>query len=101
MDYFVAQNAASSLPHSQYPPSGLLLTESYRLLNGPSQFLLQCIESLVGWQIETVETGVRFWQCGLVLCLFDSEASRSITTLEILEAVDWNARGTSGELKQT
>ena len=41
------------------------------------------------------------WQSVDLTSLLDCESSRPITTLQILEAVDWNTTGAGSELKQS
>src|ERR1700737_4893893 len=42
-----------------------------------------------------------FWQIVNLPCFFDSKASRSITSLKVLEAVDWDTGGACGKLEET
>jgi hypothetical protein len=43
---------------------------------------------------------VTLWKSIDLTSLLDSESSRPITALQVLEAIDWNSAGTSGELQQ-
>lgn len=79
----------------------LFLSESERLLYRDGHLVLQGVVGLVRRQIQTVEAGVRLRQSHRVTRLLDGEPSGAIRTLQILEAVDGDTRGTRGELQQT
>lgn len=70
-----------------------------RVYSRNRQLLLQGLVALVSRKIDSVETGVRLWQLVDLASLFNGEPSWSIGSLQVLESVDWDSRGTSGELQ--
>ena len=83
------------------PDANLLLSETDGLLDGPEELALQRVESLVRWQVEPVEARVTLRQLRLLARLLDSEATRSIGALQILEAVDGDTGSAGRELQET
>jgi hypothetical protein len=78
----------------------LLLSEADRLLDSPRELLCEHFVGLVRRQIQTVEARMRLGELRLFAGLLDSEATGSVGTLEILETVDGDTRGTCGELQE-
>ena len=69
-------------------------------LYGPRQLLLQRLIILVRWQVNAVEARMTLWQLVGITRLLDSEPSRPIRALQVLEAVNRNPRRTRRELQQ-
>jgi hypothetical protein len=78
----------------------LLLSEADRLLDSPCELLRELVERLVRRQIQTIEARMRLGELRLFAGLLDREATGSVGTLEIFEAVDGDTRSTSGELQE-
>ena len=78
----------------------LLLSKPDRLLDRPREFLLQSIEALIRRQVQSIEASVRLGQLGLLSRLLDREAAGAVGALEVLEAVDGDARGAGCELQE-
>lgn len=101
---FLSLYSESTTPlHTLVPQRkwSLLLSKPNRLFDRPGEFLRQRVEGLVRREVESVEASVRLGQLALLAGLLDREATRAIGTLEVLEAVDGDTRGSCGELEQT
>lgn len=81
------------LPH-------LLLPKTDRLLDRPRELLLQRVVALVRRQVEAVEARVGLGQLALLAGLLDREAAGPVGPLQVLEAVDGDARGAGRELQE-
>lgn len=78
----------------------LLLTKAKRLLNGNRQLLFEGLIRLVRRQVDPVEARVTLGQLADLARLLDRKAPRAIRPLEVLEAVDRNARRAGRELEE-
>lgn len=78
----------------------LLLPKTHRLLDGPRELLVEGVVALVRRQVETVEASVGFRELRFLARLLDREAAGAIGALQVLEAVDRDARCARGELQE-
>jgi hypothetical protein len=91
----------------------LFLAEAHRLLHGNGELMLQVGLVLVLGEVQAVEAGqvsrirgtgkgylpsMRLWQRFVGARLFNRKSAWTIASLEILEAIDGNARGASRKL---
>jgi len=70
------------------------------VLDGQPQLVLQGLDVLVRWEVQSIEARVASWQLASVSVLFNGKPPRTVRTLKVLETVDWYPRGSGGELEK-